>query len=132
MNNFYYALKGGWKCAAAPLLFFLFFLMSTENASAQNYVDGPTAVQKLKAESNLIYGQLLLETPGSVTYNTIASRIHYYGVIGTLIDAGKSVAVAIEEAIPGLCYPSLNADCTQLDKPKAMPIVEDTRVLLSN
>lgn len=132
MNNFYYALKGVWKCAAAPLLFFLFFLMSAENASAQSFVTVQVAGERLKIESNLLYERLLLETPGSTNYNLIASRIHYFGTITTLLGQGLEVAQSIHEAIPGICYPSNNADCNQLDKARMEVIVEETTILLSN
>lgn len=133
MNNFYQVSGKVWKYAAAPLLFLLFFLLSAENASAQSYVDGPTAVTRLKNESTTLYNLLLVEIPGTPTYNQLAARIHYYNtIVAEITGANKSVAVAIEDAVTGLCYPSDSADCNPLDKTLAIPVVNDTKAKLRN
>jgi len=113
-------------------LLLAFLLLNSVTARAQNYVSPAAAEVILKPEINNLYANLTSLTPGTLAYNQQYATMNYYTTIVSELNQGKTVAVAIETARPGTCYPTPTTDCTPLDNAQALTIVESTKVLLSN
>jgi hypothetical protein len=115
--------------AFLTLAFFL--LLGIGQAAAQNYVSPAEADTKLKAETEVLYAQLLSETPGTPLYNNKYATMNYYEGIRLSLAEGTSVALAIDKGQARLCYPSDTADCQGLPKPDAYTVVQATKQLLT-
>lgn len=120
------------KALIAGFALLTFVLMGSVQASAQNYVPSDQADAILKTEVNTAYAQLLNETPGTPQYNLIFSKVNYWNAIRNQLDENVSVATAVINATPAICYPSATADCAYLPKATQQIIIQDTQTLLSN